>query len=304
MLPITTRTIPQFTLRLHLRELFATTKPKVVALMLLTALVGALLAHPGWYQVPRILFALLGIALMAGSAASLNHLIDRKLDRRMGRTARRPLPMQQVSPAQVLMFALLLGATGFALLWGLVNPLTAWLTFAALVGYALVYTAWLKHQTPQNIVIGGIAGAVPPLLGWTAVTAGVHAHPLLLVMIIFTWTPPHFWALAIARSDEYRRAGVPMLPVTHGKAFTARLSYLYTLLLMLVCLLPVWVGMSGVIYLIGTLLLNARFVQLAWRVLQRQSDARAMTMFLFSIKYLMLLFVLILTDAYYSIALW
>ncbi|RLV59203.1 protoheme IX farnesyltransferase [Parashewanella curva] len=287
----------------HWRDYLEMTKPKVVALMLLTVLVGMCLALPGALPIQEMLAGMVGIGLMAGSAASLNHLIDRRIDAIMARTYNRPLPKGRVSVANALIFAGAIGALGFALLYVLVNPLTAWLTFASLIGYALVYTAYLKRATSQNIVIGGLAGAMPPLLGWTAVTNEFHGYAMLLVIIIFTWTPPHFWALAIHRQKEYAKVDIPMLPVTHGSEFTKTCILLYTVLLGLACLLPVIVGMSGVIYLIGSTLLSGMFVYKAWQLKYHDKPGLAMNVFKFSIYHLMVLFLLLLAD-HYVVAWW
>jgi len=277
-------------------DYYQLTKPKVVALLLLTAVVGMCLAVPGWLPGLKVLWATVGIGLMAAGAAAYNHLLDQQIDRQMARTQRRPLPGGRLQPRQVLIFATLLSFLGMAVLLLGVNPLTAWLTLASLVGYALVYTAFLKRATPQNIVIGGLAGAAPPLLGWTAMTGTLAGEALLLVMIIFTWTPPHFWSLAIHRRKDYARAGVPMLPVTHGVAFTKTCILLYCVLLLVVCNLPYVVGSSGELYLLVATGVNLRFLQLAW-LLKRQDDpALAMKTFRFSIVHLMVLFVALLVD--------
>lgn len=274
------------------------TKPKVVALMLLTALVGMCLAVPGALPVQASVLGLAGIGLMAGSAAAFNHLIDRRIDAVMARTYKRPLPSGEINPVKVFVFAATIGVLGFAVLYAWVNALTAWLTFASLLGYAVIYTMYLKRATPQNIVIAGIAGAMPPLLGWTAVAGELHANAWLLVMIIFIWTPPHFWALAIHRKDDYAKANIPMLPVTHGVEYTKTSILLYTVLLSLVCLMPALVGMSGTIYWIGATCLSLGFVGYAWK-LKFNPDARsAIETFKFSIYHLMLLFVLLLVDHY------
>ncbi|OIN09569.1 heme o synthase [Oceanisphaera psychrotolerans] len=277
------------------RDYFALTKPKVVALILLTAVVGMFLTDtlPGPW---RVLAATLGIGLMAGGAAAINHVLDRRIDIKMARTYHRPVAQGRVQSGAALAFAFALSAAGLAILLLWVNALTAWLTLASLLGYAVVYTVWLKRATPQNIVIGGLAGAMPPLLGWTAVTGEFHGHALLLVMIIFAWTPPHFWALAIHRRDDYAKAEIPMLPVTHGIEFSKTCVLLYTLLLTLVCLLPWIVGMSGMLYLVGATLLNLRFIQWAWRLKFRPEPQTALQCFRFSISHLMWLFVLILAD--------
>lgn len=280
---------------LNWRDYFALTKPKVVALILLTAVVGMFLTDT--LPTPlRVLAATLGIGLMAGGAAAINHVLDRRIDIKMARTYHRPVAQGRVQGGPALAFAFTLSAAGLAILLLWVNALTAWLTLASLLGYAVVYTVWLKRATPQNIVIGGLAGAMPPLLGWTAVTGEFHGHALLLVMIIFAWTPPHFWALAIHRRDDYAKAEIPMLPVTHGIEFSKTCVLLYTLLLTLVCLLPWVVGMSGLLYLVGASLLNLRFIQWAWRLKFRPEPQTALQCFRFSISHLMWLFVLILAD--------
>ncbi|TVU61127.1 protoheme IX farnesyltransferase [Vibrio atlanticus] len=274
------------------------TKPKVVALMLLTALVGMCLAVPNGLPLQQTLFGMIGIGLMAGSAAAFNHLIDKKIDGQMTRTNRRPLPSGELSSVRVFAFAAGIGLLGFVTLVVWVNQLTAWLTFASLLGYAVIYTMYLKRATPQNIVIAGIAGAMPPLLGWTAVTNELHSNAWLLVMIIFIWTPPHFWALAIHRRDEYAKVNIPMLPVTHGIAYTKTSILLYTLLLSIVCILPVLVGMSSWIYLSASLVLNGGFVYHAWVLKYRDEPNIAMKTFKFSISHLMILFVALLADHY------
>lgn len=274
------------------------TKPKVVALMLLTALVGMCLAVPNGLPFQQAVVGMFGIGLMAGSAAAFNHLIDRRIDGQMSRTSRRPLPSGELSSARVFIFAASIGVIGFVALVVWVNALTAWLTFASLLGYAVVYTMYLKRATPQNIVIAGIAGAMPPLLGWTAVTNELHSHAWLLVMIIFIWTPPHFWALAIHRRDEYAKVNIPMLPVTHGIEYTKTSILLYTLLLGVVCILPVLVGMSSWIYLSASLVLNGGFVYHAWVLKYRSNAASAMQTFKFSIYHLMVLFAALLLDHY------
>lgn len=280
------------------RAYFEMTKPKVVALMLLTVLVGMCLAMPTILPVKPLVAGLLGIAMMAGSAAALNHLIDRRIDGMMARTYNRPLPKGRVSAMRALLFAALLGSLGFVILYVFTNPLTAWLTFASLIGYALIYTAYLKRATPQNIVIGGLAGAMPPLLGWTAVTNQFHGHALLLVIIIFLWTPPHFWALAIHRRAEYAKVDIPMLPVTHGVEFTKTCILLYTILLAIACLLPVLVGMSGPLYFVCSSLLSTGFIYKAWQLKYQDSEGLAMQVFRFSIYHLMLLFMALLLDHY------
>lgn len=264
--------------------------------MVFTAVVGMLLATPAMVPWRVMLFGSLGIALVAGAAAALNHLIDRRIDALMARTRGRPLPRGTLGSAQVLAFALLIGGAGMALLLAFTNPLCAGLTFASLIGYAGVYSLYLKHATPYNIVIGGAAGAAPPLLGWVAVTGQVDPGALLLFLIIVVWTPPHFWALAIHRRDDYARAAVPMLPVTHGVAFTSGRILQYTLVLVAVTLVPYAIGMSGLFYLAGALLLGARFGWFAWRL--RQDIRLAMPTFRQSIAYLFGLFALLLADHY------
>ncbi len=283
---------------LNWRDYYQLCKPKVVAVMLLTAAVGMFLAAPGLPGWQPALFGLLGIGLAAGSAAAINHVMDRKIDERMARTHRRPLPQGRLSPVQAMLFAAFIGTLGISMLALLVNPLTAWLTLASLIGYAVVYTVWLKRATPQNIVIGGVAGAAPPLLGWTAISGSLDANSLLLMLIIFAWTPPHFWALCIARKDDYARAGIPMLPVTHGEGFTRLQILLYTLLLAATTVFPYLTGLSGLIYLIGVGVLNMRFLQWAWRLYRYREVQHPMQMFRYSITYIMTLFALLLMDHY------
>jgi protoheme IX farnesyltransferase len=277
-------------------EYWQLTKPRVVALIVFTALVGMFLAVPGLPPLRETLFGLLGIWLAAASAAAINHLIDQRIDRVMVRTAHRPLATGTLTSAQVLAFAVFLGAASMTILIALVNPLTAILTFASLIGYAIVYTGWLKRATPQNIVIGGIAGAAPPLLGWVAVTGRVDPHALLLVLIIFVWTPPHFWALAIFRREDYARALIPMLPVTHGVVYTRWQILFYTVLLVPATLLPWITGMSGLFYLGGALVLGIVFLWYAWKLLDPPDELFAMKVFNYSIVYLMALFAFLLLD--------
>ncbi|MFT3791012.1 MAG: heme o synthase [Rudaea sp.] len=274
------------------------TKPRVVALIVFTAIIGMFLAVPGWPPLRESVASFVGIWLAAASAAAINHLIDQRIDKLMARTAHRPLATGALTPAKVLAFAVFLGALSMTILIALVNPLTAALTFASLIGYAIVYTAWLKRATPQNIVIGGVAGAAPPLLGWTAVTGHIHPHAWLLVLIIFVWTPPHFWALAIFRRDDYARAMVPMLPVTHGVEYTRWHVLYYTILLVLVTVLPFLTGMSGLFYLGGALVLGAGFLYYAVALLDPPSERFAMKVFNYSIVYLMALFAFLLIDHY------
>jgi len=278
------------------RDYLELTKPKVVALMILTSVIGMLLAAPGVPHWDILLFGNLGIALLAGSAAVINHIVDQKIDTVMARTRKRPVATGKISPFEAILFAAALACAGMAILMLMVNQLTAWLTLASLVGYAGVYTLFLKRATPQNITIGGLAGAMPPLLGWTAVTGQVEGHALLLVLIIFAWTPPHFWALAIHRKEEYAKAGIPMLPVTHGNRYTELHILLYTLMLLAASLLPFVTGMSGGIYLIGALALGLRFVQYAVRLLRGDDRHVALSTFKYSITYLMALFVVLLVD--------
>ena len=282
------------------RQYLELTKPRVVALLVFTALVGMFLAVPGLPPLHESVFGLFGIWLAASSAAAINHLIDQRIDKVMVRTAHRPLATGALRPVQVLVFALLLGIASMLVLALLVNPLTALLTFAGLIGYAVVYTGWLKRATPQNIVIGGVAGAVPPLLGWAAVTnmqgPWDWQYALLLVLIIFVWTLPHFWALAIFRREDYARALIPMLPVTHGVTYTRWQILFYTVLLLQVSLLPVIFGMSGLFYLGGALVLGSVFLWYAWRLLDPPDEFFAMRVFNYSVVYLMALFAFLLVD--------
>lgn len=272
-------------------------KPRVVLLIVFTAVVGMLLATD-LPELPTVLFATLGIGLAAASGASLNHLVDRRIDAVMARTQHRPLPAGELGVWQALIFALTLGATAMLVLALFVNTLTAFLTFIALIGYAVIYTLFLKRSTPQNIVLGGAAGAAPPLLGWTAMTGEIQSEALLLFLIIFVWTPPHFWALAIRRREEYAKAGLPMLPVTHGVAFTKLQILLYTVLLVAVTLLPFVVNMSGLIYLAGAIALGIGFLRYAIALYRSDTDALAMKTFAYSIFYLSLLFAFLLADHY------
>lgn len=263
-----------------------------------TAVVGMFLAVPSWPNPSALVFGALGIGLAASSAAVFNHVLDARIDILMARTRARPLPQGRLSEINALIFASFLCVISMLLLWFLVNPLTAVLTFASLIGYALIYTTFLKRATPQNIVIGGAAGAAPPVLGWTAITGEIHSDALLLFLIVFAWTPPHFWALAIARKEDYKRAGIPMLPVTHGNAFTRQFILLYTILLVLITLLPYLSGMSGLIYLLAAITLGGMFLFHAVRLKRNQAAELPMRMFWFSIHYLMLLFAALLIDHY------
>ena len=280
------------------RRYLQLTKPRIVALITFTALVGTLLASPGWPPLSAVLWGTSGIALAAACAAAINHVLDRRIDEQMSRTRSRPLPRGQLTERGALLFAAALGVLAMTLLSFLVNPLTAALTFVSLIGYAVIYTLWLKRATPQNIVIGGAAGAAPPVLGWAAVTNTVDPHALLLFLIIFVWTPPHFWALAIARKDEYAQVGIPMLPVTHGIEYTRLQILLYSVLLMVVTLLPFITGMSGLIYLVAALALGARFLYYAARLQFAPQPQLPMRLFRYSISYLMWLFAALLVDHY------
>jgi heme o synthase len=294
--PVHTRWPSLWTVRIA--KYWHLTKPKVVATIAFTAVVGMFLATPGLPPLDLAIAGCVGIWLAAASAAAWNHVLDRRLDAVMLRTRRRPLPSGRLTQSSAMLFATVLGVSSMLILGLLVNALTALLTLASLIGYSVLYTVWLKHATPQNIVIGGAAGAAPPLLGWAAVTGTVSADALLLALIVFTWTPPHFWALAVARRDEYAKAGVPMLPVTHGVAFTCTHILLYTVLLVAITTLPYLTGMSGIIYLAGTIALNAAFVRSAWVLKTKTSTVRAMRTFRYSIHYLLLLFALLLVDHY------
>jgi protoheme IX farnesyltransferase len=280
------------------RNYLELTKPKVSMLIVFTAIVGMVLASPGMVPLSALLFGTLGIAMASGSAATLNHILDRRIDRQMARTRRRPLASGSLSTNQALAFAGVLCVGSMMLLWLSVGGLCALLTFGSIIGYAVIYTVWLKHATPQNIVIGGAAGAAPPVLGWVAVTHSLGAQALVLFLIIFTWTPPHFWSLAIARRDEYAKVGIPMLPVTHGIPYTRRQILLYTVLLILCTLLPVAIGMSGLFYLAAALVLDARFLYLALDLQRGVRPDLPIRTFRFSITYLMSLFAALIVDHY------
>jgi len=284
--------------RSRLRQYYVLTKPRVVQLIVFCALIGMLLASPGVPHWPVVFAAVTGIWLVAAAAAAFNCLVEQRIDARMARTAWRPTARGELTHAQALIFSTLLCATGSALLYVAVNPLTMGLTLATFVGYAVIYTLVLKPLTPQNIVIGGASGAMPPLLGWTAVRGEVGAEALLMVLIIFLWTPPHFWSLALYRTEDYRRAGLPMLPVTHGSEFTRQQILLYTLILFAATLLPFVHGMSGWIYLAAALILGVYFIALAWRLWRGYSDELARQTFRFSIWHLSLLFAALLLDHY------
>lgn len=283
------------------RHYLELTKPKVVALITFTAIVGTLLASPGLPPLNALIWGNLGIALASACAAAINHVLDRRIDEQMARTRARPLPTGHLNERQALTFAAVLGVTSMAILAFLVNLLTAVLTFASLIGYAVIYTVWLKRATSQNIVIGGAAGAAPPVLGWAAVTNTVDPHALLLFLIIFVWTPPHFWALAIARRDDYAKANIPMLPVTHGVEYTRLHVLLYTVLLFVVTLLPYLTRMSGLIYLAAALVLNAGFLYYAFALKITAREELPMRVFKFSVTYLMWLFAALLVDHYVPI---
>ncbi len=286
------------TIQIHWRDYLELTKPRVVALMILTSIIGMLLAVPGAVPLDVLIMGNLGIALCAGSAAAVNHLVDRQVDIRMHRTHNRPIATGRIGPREALIFAAVIGVLGSWVLVVWTNLLTAVLTLASLLGYAVIYTLFLKRATPQNIVIGGLAGAAPPLLGWTAVTGSIHPHALLLVLIIFAWTPPHFWALAVHRKDEYAKAEIPMLPVTHGEAYTKLNILLYTLLLLASSLLPFVFGMFDWFYLLGSLCLGAGFIYWAIVMMWGKKPDSGMQTFRYSILYLMALFVIMLVDHY------
>ena len=273
-------------------------KPKVVALIVFTALVGMFLSTPGMVPWDALIFGTLGIGLAAASGAALNHWIDQRIDAVMDRTKSRPLPQGDMAPSFALAFAISLGVISMLILVLLVNQLTAILTFMALIGYAVIYTVFLKRTTPQNIVLGGAAGAAPPVLGWTAVTGDIHSEALLLFLIIFVWTPPHFWALAIKRRDDYARAGIPMLPVTHGIEATKKQIMLYTLVLVAVTILPFVINMSGLVYVAGAIALGIGFINNSLRLYRSEKDEHAMKTFGYSIFYLSALFAFFLADHY------
>jgi len=287
----------------RLGQFYQLTKPRVVSLIVFTAVIGMFLSTPGMVPLQALIAGTLGIAFTAGAAAAINCLVEQRLDALMARTRYRPLPRGQVTSLQTLVFAGVVGGTGLVILYQWVNALTMWLTLATFVGYAIVYTLVLKPLTPQNIVIGGASGAMPPVLGWTAVTGEIASDALILFLIIFAWTPPHFWALALYRSKEYAKAGVPMLPVTHGERFTRRHILLYTVMLFAVSLLPFCTRMSGLIYLASALVLGAIFLAYAARLYHRYSDRLAHATFRYSIMYLALLFAALLIDHYFLIRL-
>ncbi len=286
------------------RDYYELTKPRVVMLIVFTAVVGMFLAVPGWPGAPAMLFGTIGIGMAASAAAVFNHVLDARIDIHMLRTRGRPLPEGRISETNALAFASATCVLSMIILWVLVNPLTAALTFGSLIGYAVVYTVFLKRATPQNIVIGGAAGAAPPVLGWTAVTGEITSSALLMFLIIFVWTPPHFWALAIARKDEYAKVGIPMLPVTHGEEYTRLHILLYTILLVVITVIPYLTGMSGLIYLAAAVALGAIFLNYAVRMLRDKDDVELpMRTFRYSITYLAILFAALLVDHYFLLQL-
>lgn len=284
------------------RRFFPLCKPRVTSLIVFTAMIGMFLATPGMVPLGLLLAATVGIAMASGAAAAFNCMIEQKIDAKMARTRGRPLPTGQVTTVQTLIFTVTLAAAGLSILYFLVNPLTMWLTFATFLGYAVIYTIFLKPATPLNIVIGGASGAMPPILGWAAVNNVVAPEALILFLIIFAWTPPHFWALALYRRQEYAKVGMPMLPVTHGEEFTRLHILLYTVILFAVALMPYGHGMSGVIYLAAAIVLNVIFMSYAIDLYRKYSDALARSMFRYSIVYLSLLFAALLVDHYWYIA--
>lgn len=288
-------------LPISMKNFFALCKPRVTSLIVFTAVIGMFLATPAMVPWPILIATTIGIACASGAAAAFNCLIEHKIDAVMARTRGRPLPTGQVSSGETSVFASLLGGTGLAILYIFVNPLTMWLTLATFVGYAVIYTVFLKPATPMNIVIGGASGAMPPILGWAAVTNTVSPESLIMFLIIFVWTPPHFWALALYRREEYAKVGMPMLPVTHGEAFTLLHILLYTIILVAVSLMPYGLGMSGLIYLVSVLILDAIFMAYVVALYKKYSDALAKRTFRYSIIYLTLLFAALLVDHYWRV---
>lgn len=284
---------------LSFKNFFSLCKPRVTSLIVFTAIIGMFLATPGMVPIPLLIATTIGIAFASGAAAAFNCLIEHKLDAIMARTRGRAIPTGQVSSTQTTVFASILGGTGLAILYFFVNPLTMWLTFATFVGYAVIYTVFLKPATPMNIVIGGASGAMPPILGWAAVNNAVAPESLIMFLIIFAWTPPHFWALALYRREEYAKVGMPMLPVTHGEAFTLLHILLYTIILVAVSLMPYGMGMSGLIYLVSAIILNAIFMAYVIGLYRKYSDDLAKRTFKYSILYLTLLFAALLVDHYW-----
>lgn len=289
-------------IRVNLRSFFMLCKPRVSALIVFTAMIGMFLATPDMVPLSILIAATLGIAMASGAAAAFNCVIEQEIDARMARTRHRPLPTGQVSTKQTLFFASILGFTGLAILYVFVNPLTMWLTFATFLGYAVIYTVFLKPATPLNIVIGGASGAMPPILGWAAVNNVVSPESLILFLIIFAWTPPHFWALALYRRNEYAKVGIPMLPVTHGEQFTLLHILLYTIILVTVSVMPYGYGMSGLIYLTSAIILGAVFMGYVIALYRNYSDALSRSTFRYSITYLTLLFAALLIDHYWITA--
>lgn len=282
----------------HWRDYYQLCKPGVVGLMVFTAVVGMLVASPGDLPWRALTLGSLGIALTAGSAAAINHMVDQHIDGEMGRTKRRPLPTARIRTSHAVIFAGVLGVSGLSLLYVFINPLTALLTFLSLIGYAFIYTLYLKRATPQNIVIGGAAGAAPPMLGWTAVTGSLSLNAVLLFLIIFFWTPPHFWALAIHRREDYAKVNIPMLPVTHGDRYTRKFVLYYTILLVAVSLLPFVTGLGGMVYLLGALILGGIYIYYGVAMLVSSDKSLPMKSFGFSIVYLMAIFAVLLFDRY------
>ncbi|MES2182032.1 MAG: heme o synthase [Pseudomonadota bacterium] len=288
-------------LGLSFKNFFSLCKPRVTSLIVFTAIIGMFLATPGMVPLQLLLATTVGIAFTSGAAAAFNCLIEHKIDAIMARTRGRALPTGQVSSMQTMVFATLLGGSGLAILYVYVNPLTMWLTLATFVGYAVIYTVFLKPATPMNIVIGGASGAMPPILGWAAVNNAVAPESLIMFLIIFAWTPPHFWALALYRREEYAKVGMPMLPVTHGEAFTLLHILLYTIILVAVTLMPYGMGMSGLIYLISAIILDAIFMAYVIGLYRKYSDDLAKRTFKYSILYLTLIFAALLVDHYWQI---
>ena len=287
------------TARSSFNNFLALCKPRVTMLIVFTAMIGMFLATPGMVPLDILLAATVGIGMASGAAAAFNCLVEQAIDAKMARTRGRPLPTGQVTSKQTFIFASIMASVGLAILYLFVNPLTMWLTLATFVGYAVIYTVFLKPATPLNIVIGGLSGAMPPALGWAAVTGAVSAEAWILVLIIFAWTPPHFWALALYRREEYAKSGLPMLPVTHGEEYTRLQILLYTIILVAVTLMPFAIRMSGFIYLASAAILNAVFMWYALSLYRKYSDALAKSMFKFSILYLTLLFAALLVDHYW-----
>ncbi|MBA55862.1 MAG: protoheme IX farnesyltransferase [Pseudomonadales bacterium] len=293
----------EFSSAVSWRDYLELTKPRVVMLLMLTAIVGMFMSTPGMVPLDVLVLGSIGMAFAMGAAAAVNHVVDQRIDSVMARTENRPVAKGKISPQKAILFAATLSVASMFILSFFINSLTAFLTLFGIVGYAFIYTMYLKRATPQNIVIGGLAGAIPPLLGWTAVTNSIDPHALLLVLIVFVWTPPHFWALAIHRRDDYAKAGIPMLPVTHGIDYTKSAVLYYTILMALCTLLPYLTGMSGLIYLAVTLVLNAIFLYYAVRLKFAPTPGIAMKTFGYSIVYLMCLFIVLLVDHYFTITL-